>query len=155
MHTAIDDLESFFWVLIWALSIIFGHDRDKVNSVDLKRIDQTMNAFKVTQFPDALSKWTIVSRLWTRGVFGGLIQDWFNTLNDAGHTVDPYALQVANTEAGSLDREVACDQLQNFCEGIYQKVLDTGYKHLQIIGRYSKWDPAMFANIPSPSSVVE
>jgi hypothetical protein len=153
MHTAIDDLESFFWVLIWALSNIFEHDRDKANSADLRVIDQTMKAFRFRQCPSALVKRDIVSDLWpSAGVFGSLIQEWLAMLTDARKGVDPYALPVANTEAGSQDREVACDQLQKFCEGIYQNVLDTGYKHLQIIGRYSKWDPAMFANMPSPSS---
>ena len=147
--TATDDLESFLWVFLWALAnILEGVEgavqinpaiplmKEALNSKDLEKI--------LRKAPFAEYSWVTHDV-----VFGDLIQTWMDILRSAGDRVSSYTHRVAETPAGSSDREEACNELESFCKGIYEAVLTSGYRHLEGIRQYSCWKDVVEASMSS------
>ena len=149
MPTAVDDLESFLWVLLWTLADILEgvEGAAKINPAILL-IKQTFE--KKDPF-STLVKVLLAREIWIHRdvVFGGLIRDWLDIFESASKRVSSYALRVAGTPARSSDQEEACDELESFCRGVYEAVLTSGYSHLEGIGQYSCWKDVVEASIPS------
>jgi len=149
MPTAIDDLESFLWVLLWALADILQgvEGAAKINPAILL-MKETFESKKLVH---TLLKALLARDRWIGRdvVFGGLIRDWMDIFESASERVDSYALRVAETPARGSDREEACDELESFCRGVYEDVLTSGYRHLEGISQYSCWKGVVEASIPS------
>ena len=149
MPTAVDDLESFLWVLLWTLADILAgvEGAAKINPAILL-IKETFE--KKDPF-STLVKVFLTREIWIHHdvVFGGLIRDWLDIFESASKRVSSYARRVAGTPARSSDREEACDELESFCRGVYEAVLTSGYRHLEGIGQYSCWKDVVEASIPS------
>jgi len=98
-----------------------------------------------------LRKAVFAEYLWVQHdvVFGGLIQTWMEIFRPAGDCVRSYTHRVAETPAGSSDREEACNELESFCKGIYEAVLTSGYRHLEGIRQYSCWKDVVEASMSS------
>jgi hypothetical protein len=81
-------------------------------------------------------------KFWGDATFGGIIQDWMMILDSAGIKVDPYARRISQTQVGSLDREQACNELEGLCKGVYEAILESGFKHLETMATKgcSSWD---------------
>src|ERR1700723_1889280 len=79
IHTALDDLESFLWVLIWG---IVHAIKDIVGANNNRGIRLMLNAWS----GDVKSNWsklTIVEVTWEDAVFGGLIKEWLDIFKRA------------------------------------------------------------------------
>jgi hypothetical protein len=74
LHTAVDDLESFVWVLVWSLVYIFK----KVANILTKKkskIDQLGRALSSCLVPLILSREYIAKEEWKDKIFKDLIQE--------------------------------------------------------------------------------
>lgn len=143
MPTAVDDLESFFWVLIWAITYILEHCGDQN-----KRIRHMKGVLEDKDLLHTLLKKVIAGDFRHDAVFGGIIQEWMTIFDSASEEVSPYALRVSQTQVGSPDREQACNELEFFCKGVYKAVLESGFRHLGTIATdgYSCWNRVVEAN---------
>jgi hypothetical protein len=154
MPTAIDDLESFLWVLLWALANIL----ERVEGASAAEINATAlfmkNVLEKKDPKHTMVKLVIAQNFWISrdAVFGGLIKNWTDIFESASMRVGSYALRVAETPARCSDREEACDELESFCRGVYEAVLTSGYRHLEGISQYSCWKDVIEACITSQAS---
>ncbi len=75
LHTAIDDLESFLWVLVWTLVHIFKEFTTFDNAKGtINTLTQTYSSY---DFSKNQNKALVVKFGWGRAeVFGGLIHEW-------------------------------------------------------------------------------
>ncbi|KAH9061239.1 hypothetical protein EDB87DRAFT_1682669 [Lactarius vividus] len=71
LHMAVDDLESFLWVLVWSLVHILQRYKNK-NSI----IHRLGNILPSRNYTDMFLKERLTKQEWTDKAFGGLIQDW-------------------------------------------------------------------------------
>jgi hypothetical protein len=130
VHTAVDDLESFMWLLSWALVHILKKYGSK-DSVILKMGDVLSNKDPVKN----AFKMTIVDRVWPHAAFGNLMRDWLTILRSAQDDIEELKSTFSTTMAGSLDRNIACGELELRCMGVYEKVLKSGFSHREEISR--------------------
>jgi hypothetical protein len=145
MQTAVDDLESFLWLLVWALFQIFQHPGNAANSIPGVPLLET--AFSGTSMEAALGKHLVTSHGMGRdAVFGGLIREWLSIFDSARDAVVMHVEAVSSMPVGSSDSEEACNGLASFCEGVYEAVLESGYRHFEKIRMYSNWIDVVEAN---------
>ncbi|KAI0290831.1 hypothetical protein BC826DRAFT_1025538 [Russula brevipes] len=137
MQTAVDDLESFLWLLVWALFQIFQHPENATNSIP--GIPSLETAFSGTSMEAALGKCFVTSHGMGRdAVFGGLIREWLRIFDSARDAVMMHVEAVSSMPVGSSDWEEACNGLASFWRG--------GYKHFEKIRMYSNWIDVVEAN---------
>ncbi len=78
-HTALDDLESFLWVLIWCI-VHLSKDIEGARANN-PGIDLMLDAWSGDVPVMAnMAKLPITESLWKDAVFGSLIEEWLNTL---------------------------------------------------------------------------
>jgi hypothetical protein len=132
MQTAVDDLESFLWLLVWALFQIFQHP-EKCDQLVSRGFHHWRRHFPAHQMEAALSKYLVTSHGMGRdAVFGGLIREWLRIFDSARDAVMMMHVEVVSSmPVGSSDREEACNGLASFCEGVYEAILESGYKHFE------------------------
>jgi hypothetical protein len=139
IQTAVDDLESFLWILIWVIVHVLK-DNQKATTLnqgitalfDIFSGDLTYQLAKDTELYS-----------WEDSIFGGLIREWSNIFRRARTEIVSYA--VASAKPGS-ERKESCDKLELYCKTIYQAVLETGFRHLEGVRRFSTWDEVADAN---------
>ena len=151
IQTATDDLESFLWVFLWALTNILEgvEGAAQINQA----IPFMKEALDSKDLAHILHKSALARNFWISHdiIFGDFIRDWIRILSSAEECVCSYTHRMAETPAGSSDREEACNELESFCKGVYEAVLTSGYRHLEGISQYSCWKDvvdAMQANYP-------
>jgi hypothetical protein len=138
-HTALDDLESFLWVLIWGIV----HASKDIDGADASNeaIQPMLRAWSGDAQINS-AKLSIASRLWTDTVFQNLIDEWldifarvdYETRSVVRHlpTIPP------DNQEGSKWR-IGCDWLESHCMKTYEAVLKSGFKHLEDVRKYSDW----------------
>jgi hypothetical protein len=139
VHTAIDDLESFFWVLSWALI----HILKKYGSQDPGILD-VESALSSKDIRTNLTKQYFVELFWPDVAFGSLVRDWLGILKLARREVEQLRLDFSRT-VGSPARDIACRRLELLCIKAYEQVLKSGFKHREEISRYSQWEDVIQA----------
>src|ERR1700677_4999969 len=141
LHTAADDLESFFWVLIWSLVCIFK----KVATITNERsiILRLEAALSSHVFNDILRRDTLIRLSWHDKVFKGLIDDWQKILLDSQTIVS--RLERILRFGGNRGAEISIfDELDKHCLEVYEEFIRKGYGHLQTIRmRFSSWKEVM------------
>jgi hypothetical protein len=143
IHTAVDDLESFLWVLIWVIAhILRDNERATSHNRGIPILLETFSGDLIAQ----RSKESDVSE-WDDVVFGGLITEWINTFREARKEVRQHTRNLAKLSLDSLEWKSACDGLGAYCTTVYERVLVSGFKHLGAIRTYSDWDEVVNANI--------
>lgn len=151
MPTAADDLESFFGGFIWAYTHILEHHKSRNPWIDYMK-----KAPGEKDLVQTIGKREMAKQLGRDVVFGGLIRDWMGIFDSvtADMTVDSHARRVTETQEGSLDRERAYDELELLCNKLYGEILESGYKHLEIIttGGYSRWNSGVEENFQAERS---
>ncbi|SRR6266404_1642942 len=140
LHTAVDDLESFLWVLVWTLIHIF------------KQVARITNERSYILFLDhnIFSSHHIISlgamreigirRNWPDQVFGGLIQDWLRISQQSQGHIDqlrPALLNLRDDDMESQKRVL--DDIDTYCRGCYKSFIEVGYNHLSQIRKFSTW----------------
>jgi hypothetical protein len=143
IHTAVDDLESFLWLLIWAIAhILKDKERATKNNPGIKLILENWSG-KVT----FMSKREIARDKWKDAVFGKVIRQWLRFFDDAEAETDTRTQAVVAQPMGSSGWKGACDELETFCKKIYEKILKSGFKHLEEIRTYPNWETVIDANV--------
>jgi hypothetical protein len=139
IQTAVDDLESFLWTLVWVIVHVLKDEWKATarNRGILALFDVFSGKLEIQLSKDTELRW------WKDAVFGGLIQEWSDIFRKASTEVESYA--VASAKPGS-EREESCDKLESYCNTIYKVVLEAGFKHLERVRRFSTWDEVVDAN---------
>ena len=107
-----DDLESFIWVLSWALV----HILKKYGSKDPGILQ--MEALSSKDLGKIVVKETVVDRFWPDVAFGNLMRDWLRILMLARDDVEQLRSAFSKTLAGSPNRVIARKDLALFCDGV-------------------------------------
>src|SRR6266849_9391227 len=76
IHTALDDLESFLWVLIWGI-VNASKDIEGAMTAN-KGIELMLDAWSGDMAKN-MDKYSIAEYNWKDAVFGDLIQEWLKT----------------------------------------------------------------------------
>ena len=132
IHTVVDDLESFVWLLIWVIAhVLKDKERATKNNPGIKFILENWSG-KETY----MSKWEIARKKWKDAVFGRFIRQWLKILDDAGAENDTRTKAVVAQPMGSSGWKGACDELETFCKKIHEEILKSGFEHLEEIKKY-------------------
>ena len=142
IQTAIDDLESFSWILVWVIvHVLKGNKTATANNPKILALHRKFSGDLSSQVgKDA------VLRLWQDVVFGELVKEWSRIFHDADTKVVSYARAAASTKPGR-EREKSCDELESYSKTVYEAVLESGFRHLEKVKRFSTWDEVVNANV--------
>ena len=146
VHTALDDLESFLWLLIWCIA----HTTKDIegakaanegiqNMLDAWSGDLTTNKSK---FPAAQYEWR-------DAVFGDLIQEWLAIFGRANtsHEIKQAMTYLPLIPLSDPLWNQVCDWLKSYCIKIYKDVLKSGFNNLKSIRNYPDWQAVVAANV--------
>ena len=151
IHTALDDLESFLWVFIWAivhaLKDIPGA-RDNIKGINLM--------LKAWQGEKRLKRLAIVG--WKDVVFRGLIEEWLGIFEraeiEAERVMDRLPSIPLDNRQGSRWNN-ACDRLTSYCTNVYEEILKSGFRTLESIQNYPDWEAVVAANMQAQAQAEE
>ena len=147
IHTALDDLESFLWVLIWGI-VYASNDIQGARDHNLG-IKLMLEAWE----GDNRLKYNTAKFNWKDAVFKGLIMEWLNILSRA-HDDNQQLIEelpttpLDNQQGSKWSKE--CDRLEAYCTKAYEDILKSGFNHLKKVERYSTWEEVVIANAPQP-----
>ena len=48
---------------------------------------------------------------------------------------------------GSREWNEACNEVEFYCKGVYEKLLESGFRHLEDVRVYSSWDKVVATNV--------
>jgi len=148
IHTALDDLESFLWVLIWG--IVYA-SKDIAGAMDGNQgIQLMLDAWSGDAKSNRL-EFTIADYNWEDNAFGDLIQEWLDTTRKAQKTTKKLTRDMSEMVLKSAGWNLACDELDSYCRVVYEEVLESGFRHLEGVSEYPDWDSVVAANSPGPS----
>jgi hypothetical protein len=143
IHTALDDLESFLWLLIWG--IVHASKDIEGAKANNRGIQLMLDAWS----GDNMSKLAIAERKWRDTVFGGLIEEWLGifrrAFNETRELMEHMPTIPLDNQQGS-EWSRACNRLESHCMKTYEDVLKSGFDHLKDIGKYSDWKEVVVAN---------
>lgn len=138
IHTALDDLESFLWVLIWG--IVYASKDIKGAMANYPGIKLMLKVWKANNG----SKLAVADEFWANSdwnpVFGDLIQEWMKTFQQARKVNHQLTKKMSTTHLGSQEWDEICNRLESYCEDIYREVLKSGFRHLGGVREYSDWN---------------
>jgi hypothetical protein len=142
VHTAVDDLESFLWVLVWALVHIlkeFGTTRN----LDIETLEETFSSHSIRSI---MRRGLLVQQGWEDVVFGGLILEWLSISQKANLAIK----QLLGTISGSGNdkdvQQVGFDRLEEYCRTVYMEYIQAGQKHLESIRQHPDWKAVVKVN---------
>ena len=136
IHTPLDDLESFLWVLIW---VIVHASKDIEGATTNNRgIKYMLEAWSGENW----TKLAIAEKHWNDAVFGGLIKKWLRIFNRAFDKTsqlmeDMPTIPLDNQQGSKWSK--ACNRLESNCMKTYEDVLKSGFDHLKDVRKYSNW----------------
>ena len=142
IHTPLDDLESFLWLLIWG--VVYAS-----KDIDGSNINRGINLMLKAWSGDVglnRNKWLDLEDSWRDAVFGDLIAEWSVIFRKARKVNIDFALDMKSMEPNSQERDIKCDELESYCKGIYREVLESGFKHLDDVKECIDWNRAVAAN---------
>jgi len=150
IHTAIDDIESFLWVLIWG--IVYA-SKDIAGAKDANEgIQLMLNAWSGVTESVAGAKFSATDVGWEDDtVFGDLIQEWLDTTRRAHKETRKLIKKMSKMGLKSLEWNRACSELDSYCKHVYKVVLESGFKHLEGVREYPDWDEVVAANTGRPA----
>jgi hypothetical protein len=147
IRTALDDLESFLWVLIWGI-VYASKDIEGAREVN-KGIDYMLSAWsgdlrynKSEQSADTV---------WKDAVFGDLIKKWmsiFKAANERNGKLLEHLPSIPTESKWTL----ACDVLETRFTDVYEEVLKFGFAELRKVEKYSDWTRVVAATAQSARS---
>ncbi|TFY51411.1 hypothetical protein EVG20_g11013 [Dentipellis fragilis] len=132
IHTAIDDLESFLWVLVWVIVHILDHFEDA--SGEYKAMKECLAA-SGQDAGTQLCKDGLL-RDWEDPVFPKLIDQWWRLSQRVAEELRHSTCLgvIGDRNAGGAAREQAYDQLGALCMNTYEEYLKAGYEFLDGMG---------------------
>jgi hypothetical protein len=143
LHTAADDLESFFWVIIWSLVKIFKKVATftEENSIIL-RLEGALSSHRF----DAILRRE--SLKYNELVFKGLVNDWREIKQKSDTIVDDFEERLmAASKRGDKEAEISIlNEVDTHCLTTYARYIRKGYKHLQTIKKFTSWQEVIDHN---------
>ena len=143
IHTALDDLESFLWLLIWG--IVYASKDIAGAKAANEGIQLMLDAWSGNVVCNR-SKHTIVEDSWTDAVFGDPIQEWLDTFRKARKVNKRFTEEMSTMILGSPEWNEVCNDLESYCKDIYKEVLESGFRYLDGVREYPDWDRVVAAN---------
>jgi hypothetical protein len=143
VHTALDDLESFLWLLIWGIVYAF---KDIAGAKGTNRGIQLMLVAWSGGLTSNRTKLSVAENDWNDAVFGDLIRDWLDTFRKARRENMLITTDMSTMRLGSQEWDDTCNELESYCKDTYKKVLESGFRHLEGVRDYSDWDKVVAAN---------
>lgn len=142
IHTAVYDLESFLWLLIWG---IVHASKDIEGAKDANRGIQLM----LEAWPgDANSNIAKLGHAfgWNDAVFGDIIRQWLGIFIRARQEIERFIKAMSSAARGNGKWDTACNELESCCKDIYKVVLESGFKYLNSVSQYPDWYSVVAAN---------
>ena len=143
LHTALDDLESFFWLLMWGI-VHASKDIDGAKANN-RGIQLMINAWSGGLESNS-NKLTIAERRWKDAVFGSLIKEWLVIFRNADQENERITGEMSSMDFGDKAWNDACNELEAYCKETYEDLLKSGLRHLEEVKRYSDWEAVVAAN---------
>jgi hypothetical protein len=143
IHTALDDLESFLWLLIWGI-VYASKDIEGAKGAN-GGIQLMLDAWS-GDVKSNRTKLSTAEHSWDDAVFGDLIQEWLETFRKARRENRRITGEMSTMRLGSQEWDNACNELESYCKDTYTKVLESGFRHLEGVRDYSDWDRVVAAN---------
>lgn len=144
MHTALDDLESFLWLLIWGI-VRASKDIDGAKTSN-RGIQSMLNAWSGDVMSN-MNKFLAAERNWRDAVFGDLIREWLDTFRKADKENRRFTEDMVIMRLGSQEWDDACNELESYCKDIYKEVLESGFRYLEGVRECPNWNTLVAANI--------
>ena len=146
IHTALDDMESFFWILIWG---IVHASKNIEGAMDSNPGIQDMLSAWSGDVPMGhnLNKLSFIRHGWQDAVFGGLIKEWLNTFYRAHEESQQIIFDMSRMRPGCHKWDNTCNKFESYCEDIYKEVLESGFRYLEGVREYPSWDKVVAANV--------
>jgi hypothetical protein len=142
IQTAIDDLESFLWLLIWAIvHILKDKDKATTHNIGIKAMLNSYSRDAIAQ----RSKESDIMEYWEDAVFRPLIKKWIGIFRAARNDIQTLSEDFIRTPLGSSERDLACNRLESYCMSAYNEVLKSGFGHLKEVKKYLTWDEVVDA----------
>jgi hypothetical protein len=149
LHTPVDDLESFLWVLVWSVTHILkwaaGVKMTNENSI----INQLAKCLSSRYVREIHAREDTLAYEWEEKVFGGLLRDWLYIsqrsrikLNDLQDT-----LLLQDSLGNVAAREQSLNCIEEHCVGVYKDFMKAGYKHYQTIRLCEDWTKVVDLNV--------
>jgi hypothetical protein len=144
IHTALDDLESFLWLLIWCI-VQASKDVEGAKKVN-QGLEPMLKACSSDYVDAHINKGRIAQFHWRDAVFGDFIKEWF-AISQRAETINMQITRVmSRMQLDSQGWEDACTKLESYCEGVYKEVLESGFKCLEGVRKCSGWDDVVVEN---------
>jgi hypothetical protein len=144
IHTALDDLESFLWLLIWGI-VYASKDIEGAKGAN-RGIEFMLDAWSGDVISNR-SKLPTAEESWDDAVFGDLIREWLDTFRQARRENKRVTRDMSTMRLGSQGWDNTYNELESYCNDTYKKVLESGFRHLEGVRDYSDWDKVVAANV--------
>jgi hypothetical protein len=144
IHTALDDLESFLWLLMWG--IVYASKKINGATTANRGINFMLDAWSSSNPKSNLTKITGAEDFWKDAVFGDLIQQWLDTFRKARKFNTEITEEMSFLSLGTGEWDGVCRELESYCNSIYKEILESGFKHLGSVSEYPTWDRVVAAN---------
>ena len=143
IHTALDDLESFLWVLVWCIvQISKGIEGAKAANRGIERMLSAWSG----DVERSINKYPTAEQSWKDIVFGDLIEEWLGIFKKAKKETEQLTEDMSTMQIDDEEWVGACDKFESYCTDVYEVVLKSGFRHLGTIGKYPDWDKVVAAN---------
>ena len=142
VHTAIDDLESFLWVLVWTCA----HILKEVGITSNPTVDQLMEMLSSYNISMILAREVIIQRDWIDVVFRALVQEWLTISQQAVLVVTTHVKTIFASGNNVGLQQGAFDRLEEHCKSVYLEFIRAGYKHLESVRQYPDWKAVVEAS---------
>jgi hypothetical protein len=149
LHTPVDDLESYLWVLVWSVTHILKWAAGAKMTNEKSIINQLAKCLSSRYIHEILAREDTLAYEWKETVFGGLLRDWLYIsqrsrikLNDLQDT-----LLLQDSLGNVAAREQGLNCIEEHCVGVYKDFMKAGYKHYQTIRLCEDWTKVVDLNV--------
>lgn len=148
LHTAVDDLESFIWVLVWSLTYILKWAANITN--EHSTIHQMMQFLSSRTFYEIIARESTAVAHWPDKVFKDLLVTWLQIAMKSRDHVDQLAENLhifeSSDDSDPADIERVLDDIDEYCRVVYKEYLQAGFEYLRTIGVFSDWAAVVHHN---------
>ena len=143
IHTALDDLESFLWLLIWGIY-------NACKGIDGSNLaNPGMESMRIAWSGDlslSMNKHYNAEYRWRDAVFGDLINKWLGIFGRARRENDRLTENMSGKDLKSKKWGDVCNKLESYCQDVYEEVLESGFYHLDGVSQHADWHKVVNAN---------
>lgn len=145
LHTPVDDLESFLWVLVWSVVHILK-GAAKIKTDRHSKVLRIVHYLSSQCIPDILVREIALQHDWPDMVFKDLLLEWLQITKKSQTEVNQLAKTLLKSSTTDAERNSKFDAIDKYCRGVYKEYIQAGYKHLQAIRELSDWEAVVDFN---------